>query len=186
MILIIFRLHDNFAIIKLLLKKIFYMKKLYLISALLFSIASHKAQAEEAKHACQSSEMAGFWQTAGFNENPPGPLTENFKKFPYDYFMFDNRGDFAYQARQKAVDINFKNKEDFVNFIKEFYNASNLAGKFNFNVEGGILTFLRDDKAWQKFQCFIIDADTPNGLKKDDMILIGPALVRIERRVFKK
>ncbi len=162
------------------------MKKLYFILALLFSIAPLTVQAEEAKHACQSSEMAGFWQTAGFKENPPGPLTENFKKFPYEYFMFDDRGDFAQQSRQEAANINFKDKEDFVKFVKEFYNASKLAGKFNFNVKDGILTLLRDDKPWQIFPCFIIDADTPNGMKKDDMIWIGPALVRIERQVFEK
>jgi hypothetical protein len=167
------------------------MKKLYFILGLLFFITPLAAKAEEAKHLCQSSELAGLWQTAGFKENPPGPLTENFKMFPYEYLIFDGRENFAYDARQKAADVNFKSKDDLTNFIKQVYAHSKLAGKFNFSVENGILNIHRDDKPWQKFQCFIMDADMPNGMKKNDMVWIassGPnsSLVRIERHVIKK
>jgi len=165
------------------------MKKLFLILVLLFSIP---AQAEEAKHQCQSSDPVGLWQTAGFNENPPGPLTENFKNFPYEYLIFSEHN-FAYDGRKEAANVSFKSKEDLTNFVKEVYGHSKLAGKFTFSVDNGIITILRDDKPWQKFQCFIMDSDISNGMKKDDMIWIvpgaseaTPAVMRIERRLIKK
>ena len=153
--------------------------------SLLVSILMTAAQAEEAKHSCQESELAGLWQTAGFNENPPGQLTENFKKFPYEYLIFDYHGNLAFDGRQVAADVNFKSKDDLTSFVKEVYSHSKLAGKFNFKLDGGILTILRDENPWQKFQCFIVDADMTNGMKKDDMIWLSPSAIRIERHVFK-
>jgi hypothetical protein len=147
------------------------------------AVAAHASMVDRLP--CKERDVKGIWQNVALTETPPGQLTEAFKTLPYEYFIFDGSGGFAYRAQATPAQVDGDDK--MAAFANQAIADAKRAGKFNERVDHGNLVLLRDDVPWSTLKCFVSQADE-DVVKTGDMVWysldgVTPKVKRVERRI---